>query len=169
MLGCQGERVGWRVELVAARPNRFDGAVRATKHHHMLAELADEDVDDLGGRFVTSTIEGFQDEVLGQRLAAVVQEQSHHVRFHTGEFNFRPVESEHVVALQAQRSFDCSGGSVACSTGHCLKLGSELFGGNLVDAEDAVSTLLPEFSPFKRAQVSSSAENRAVGIGPALL
>src|SRR3569623_1555308 len=72
---------------VAAAPDRLDIIVAAAGEGELLAELADEDVDDLQLRLVHAAVEVVEELFLGERRALAEREQLQHRIFLAGQMH----------------------------------------------------------------------------------
>src|SRR5262245_21333632 len=72
--------LGWVAQHIATSPNRLDIAVLlASCFLELLAQLADEDVDDLQLGLVHATVEMIEEHLLGQCRALAQRKQLQHL------------------------------------------------------------------------------------------
>nr|ADO19098.1 hypothetical protein Nfla_4402 [Nostoc flagelliforme str. Sunitezuoqi] len=76
--GSGDRRLVGIAQYIAAAPNGLDVVVALGRHAELLAQLADEDVDDLELRLVHSAIEVVEEHFLGERRALAEREQLQH-------------------------------------------------------------------------------------------
>src|SRR5262249_43267077 len=77
---------------VAAAPDRLDVMLTVRCSSELLAQLADEDVDDLELRLVHAAIEMVQEHLLGERRAFAQAQQLEHLVLLAGEMHSLPVD-----------------------------------------------------------------------------
>src|SRR5262245_11430288 len=75
LLGRRGALLGGVAQHVAAAPHRLDVALAAGGGLQLMAELADEDVDDLQFRLVHAAVEMVEEHLLGQCRALAQRQQ----------------------------------------------------------------------------------------------
>src|ERR1041384_4974665 len=88
-----GFRLARIAQDVAASPYRLDVMVAAGGLCQLLAQLADEDVDDLHVRFVHPAIEVVEEHLLGQGQALAQAEQFEDAVFLVGQVQQLPASS----------------------------------------------------------------------------
>src|SRR5271156_5701609 len=71
----------WVAQHVAAAPDGFDVVVTVRRRRKLLAQLADEDVDDLELGLVHAAIEMIEEHLLGQRRALPERKELEHLIF----------------------------------------------------------------------------------------
>lgn len=108
-----GKTLGWNAlfhfarlaQYIAASPHRLDVVLAGGGIGELLAQLADEHVDDLEFRLVHAAIEMIEEHFLGQRGALAQAEQLQHLVFLAGQMHARAgdfdrlgVEIDHQIA-----------------------------------------------------------------------
>src|SRR5215475_16152165 len=80
-------KIVWLAQHIATAPDGLDEVAAFGGIGELLAQLADEDVDDLQLRLVHAAIEVVQEHFLGQRGALAKREQFQHLVFLAGQMN----------------------------------------------------------------------------------
>src|SRR5450830_122300 len=88
--------LAWLAQYVAPAPYRFDVVLAVRRAGELLAQLADEDVDDLDLRLVQATVELGEEHFLGDRRALAQREEFQDLVLLAGEMHARAVELDHL-------------------------------------------------------------------------
>src|SRR5262245_20449723 len=84
--------VGGLAQHIAAAPDSLDIVLAARRIRQLLAQLADEHVDDLQLGLVHAAIEMIEEHLLGQRRALAQRKQLEHLIFLAGQMHARAVD-----------------------------------------------------------------------------
>src|SRR5580704_14662787 len=79
----------WLAQHVAAAPNRLNVVLAARSVGELLAQLADEDVDDLQLGLVHAAVEMIEEHLLGQRRALAQAQELQHLVLLAGQMHPR--------------------------------------------------------------------------------
>src|SRR5450759_4231684 len=77
--------LAWLAQYVAPAPHRFDVVLAVRRAGELLAQLADENVDDLDLRLVHATVELAEEHFLGDRRALAQTQEFQHLVLLAGQ------------------------------------------------------------------------------------
>src|SRR5690349_14050720 len=80
-------RLGRLAQYIAAAPDGLDVVLSLRSVGELLAQLADEDVDDFQLRLIHSAVEMIEEHLLGQRRAFAQREQFQHLVFFASQMH----------------------------------------------------------------------------------
>src|SRR5450759_1316332 len=84
--------LAWLAQYVAPAPYRFDVVLAVRRAGELLAQLADEDVDDLDLRLVQATVELGEEHFLGDRRALAQAQELQHLVLLAGKVHANLVD-----------------------------------------------------------------------------